>query len=46
MVVEPNAQTQEALRNHFKQHGFRVLVTADPQRPASMFTDRISRPIA
>src|SRR5262249_27167940 len=28
MVVEPNAQTQEALRSHFKQHGFRVLVTA------------------
>jgi eukaryotic-like serine/threonine-protein kinase len=39
MIVEPNAQIQEALRSQFKDKGFRVLVTADPQRPASMFTD-------
>ncbi len=39
MIVEPNFQAQEALRNHFKQKGFRVLVTADPLRPASLFTD-------
>jgi serine/threonine-protein kinase len=40
MVVEPSAQAQEALRGHFKQHGFRVLVTSDPQRPAGLFTDQ------
>jgi serine/threonine protein kinase len=40
MVVEPNSQTQEALRGHFKHHGFRVLVTADPQRPAGLFTNQ------
>ena len=39
MIVEPNPQTQETLRDHFKDQGFRVLVTADPQRPASLFTD-------
>ncbi|HEY2882913.1 MAG TPA: protein kinase, partial [Pirellulales bacterium] len=39
MIVEPNAQVQEALRTHFKQEGFRVLVTADSHRPASMFTE-------
>jgi eukaryotic-like serine/threonine-protein kinase len=39
MIVEPNFQAQEALRNHFKQKGFRVLVTADPLRPGSLFTD-------
>ncbi|HTQ39466.1 MAG TPA: serine/threonine-protein kinase [Pirellulales bacterium] len=39
MIVEPNFQAQEALRNHFKQKGFRVLVTSDPLRPASLFTD-------
>ena len=39
MIVEPNAQIQETLRAHFKDKGFRVLVTADPQRPASMFTE-------
>lgn len=39
MIVEPTPQIQEALRNHFKQEGFRVLVTADAQRPASLFTD-------
>lgn len=40
MVVEPSSQAQDALRNHFKQHGFRVLITADPQRPAGLFTDQ------
>ncbi|HZZ29687.1 MAG TPA: serine/threonine-protein kinase [Pirellulales bacterium] len=39
MIVEPNFQAQESLRNHFKQKGFRVLVTADPLRPSSLFTD-------
>ena len=39
MIVEPNAQIQETLRGQFKDEGFRVLVTADPQRPASMFTE-------
>ncbi len=39
MIVEPNAQIQEALRVQFKEKGFRVLVTADPLRPASLFTD-------
>jgi len=39
MIVEPNAQIQETLRGQFKDKGFRVLVTADPQRPASMFTE-------
>jgi eukaryotic-like serine/threonine-protein kinase len=39
MIVEPNAQIQDALRVQFKDKGFRVLVTADPQRPASLFTD-------
>ena len=40
MIVEPNAQAQDALRTHLKNHGFRVLVTADPQRPAGLFTDQ------
>jgi serine/threonine-protein kinase len=40
MIVEPNTQAQDALRNHLKEHGFRVLVTADPQRPAGLFTDQ------
>jgi eukaryotic-like serine/threonine-protein kinase len=40
MVVESSANAQEALRTHFKQYGFRVLVTADPQRPAGLFTDQ------
>jgi serine/threonine-protein kinase len=39
MIVEPNPQVQEMLRNHFKQEGYRVLVTTDPHRPASLFSD-------
>jgi eukaryotic-like serine/threonine-protein kinase len=44
MIVEPNAQVQEALRNQFKAEGFRVLLTTDPERPASMFTDANQKP--
>ncbi len=36
MIVEPNPNIQETLRNHFKEEGYRVLVTTDPQRPASL----------
>jgi eukaryotic-like serine/threonine-protein kinase len=39
MIVEPNTQNQDALRAHFKERGFRVLVTADAERPGSLFTD-------
>jgi serine/threonine-protein kinase len=39
MLVESNANLQETLRSHFKEKGFRVLVTADPQRPSSLFTE-------
>lgn len=39
MIVEPNPNIQETLRNHFKEEGYRVLVTTDPQRPASLFAD-------
>ena len=41
MIVEPNSQAQETLRSHLRQEGFRVLVTADPLRPASLFTDQL-----
>ncbi len=44
MIVEPNANVQETLRNQFKQEGFRVLVTTDPDRPASMFADTNQKP--
>jgi serine/threonine-protein kinase len=44
MIVEPNPQVQEALRNQFKAEGFRVLVTTDPERPASMFADSNQKP--
>ncbi len=44
MIVEPKAQVQEALRNQFKAEGFRVLVTTDPDRPASMFADTNQKP--
>ena len=44
MIVEPNANVQEALRNQFKQEGFRVLVTTDPDRPSSMFADTNQKP--
>ena len=39
MIVESNTQIQDALRQHFKDAGFRVLVTADAQRPSSLFTE-------
>ncbi len=39
MIVEPNPQLQETLRNQFKHKGYRVLVSNDPQRPAGLFTD-------
>lgn len=39
MLVEPNLQLQQALRDALKRKGFRVLVTADAQRPASLFSD-------
>ena len=39
MIVEPHGQLQDSLRKHLKHHGFRVLVTTDPQRPASLCTD-------
>jgi serine/threonine-protein kinase len=44
MVVEPDMKLQESLRKHLKHAGFRVLVTADPQRPTSLFTDSNSPP--
>ncbi len=33
MLVESNAKLQDVLRDQLKKNGFRVLVTADPQRP-------------
>ena len=39
MIVEPNPNVQETLRNHFKEEGYRVLVTNDPQRPGSLATE-------
>lgn len=39
MIVEPNPNVQETLRSHFKEKGYRVLVTNDPQRPASLSAD-------
>ena len=33
MLVESNPKLQDVLRDQLKKSGFRVLVTADPQRP-------------
>ncbi len=37
MVVESDAQMQDVFRRGFKQAGYRVLVTADPERAAGRF---------
>lgn len=37
MIVESSPRIQDVLRTQLKQSGYRVLVTADPQRPASGF---------
>jgi serine/threonine-protein kinase len=37
MIVESSPRIQDILRTQLKQIGYRVLVTADPQRPASGF---------
>lgn len=39
MVIEGDATLQDAFRQKFKRNGYRVLVTADPQRAMSMFAD-------
>jgi serine/threonine-protein kinase len=39
MIVESNAKLQDALRDQLKRHGYRVLVTSDPQRPMAWFTE-------
>ena len=42
MLVESSAKVQDTLRGHLKRHGFRVLVTADPARPLTWFSDGMS----
>jgi serine/threonine-protein kinase len=37
MIVESSPRIQDVLRTQLKQSGYRVLVTADPQRPLSGF---------
>ncbi len=37
MIVESNVKMQDLLRNLFKKHGYRVLVTSDPQRARDRF---------
>ncbi len=44
MIVESNEQLQNILRDKLKQNGYRVLVTNDPQRPASWFASQATRP--
>ncbi|MGC4003895.1 MAG: protein kinase [Pirellulales bacterium] len=39
MIIESNVQLQDTFRDLFKKNGFRVLVTADPQRPANTFNE-------
>lgn len=39
MVVESNGKLQDKFRELFKSHGFRALVTSDPQRPSNSFND-------
>jgi CheY-like chemotaxis protein len=39
MFVESNVQLQDVLRERLKTNGYRVLVTADPERALSRFTE-------
>ncbi|MEQ8791708.1 MAG: protein kinase [Pirellulaceae bacterium] len=39
MIVESNVELQNAFREKLKQYGYRVLVTADPQRALARFDD-------
>ncbi|MCC7085944.1 MAG: serine/threonine protein kinase [Pirellulales bacterium] len=39
LIIEQNPQLLENLRSQFKHKGYRVLASADPQRPAGLFTD-------
>jgi serine/threonine-protein kinase len=39
MFVESNVQLQNIIRERLKNNGYRVLVTADPQRALSRFTE-------
>jgi eukaryotic-like serine/threonine-protein kinase len=39
MIIEQNPKVLDSLRTQFKDKGYRVLVSADPQRPAGLFTD-------
>jgi serine/threonine-protein kinase len=39
MVVESNAEMQDALRDLLKRRGYRVLVISDPQRALARFAD-------
>jgi serine/threonine-protein kinase len=39
MIIEQNPKVLEMLRSQFKEKGYRVLVSADPQRPAGLFTE-------
>ncbi|REK11891.1 MAG: serine/threonine protein kinase [Planctomycetota bacterium] len=39
MFVESNVQLQDVIRTRLKNNGYRVLVTADPQRALSRFAD-------
>jgi serine/threonine-protein kinase len=38
MIVESNIELQNAFRDKLKQYGYRVLVTADPQRALARFS--------
>jgi len=40
MIVESNIQMQDVFRQRLKRHGFRVLVTSDPQRALMRFQER------
>ena len=40
MIVESNPKMQDVFRQRLKRHGFRVLVTSDPQRAISRFQER------
>ncbi len=46
MFVESNVQLQNIIRERLKNSGYRVLVTADPERALSRSPEATGRPIA
>ncbi len=39
LLIESNTKLQDSLREHFKQRGYRVLITSDPVRGLGRFED-------